>query len=71
MSIADEYSVYCKHPSCGIYNVDGYCASHLVEFFNWLKKKKVKLTEDNFEDLWEEFEGLQSLDSKPKGKTRC
>jgi len=54
MSVPDEYSTYCDF-ECGSYNVRGYCEHCLVEFFNWIKKTRKTLTEDNFEDLMEEF----------------
>jgi len=56
MSVPTEYSTYCRKNDCGSYNVDGYCQYHLVRFFNWLKKGKLELTDDNYEKLWEEFE---------------
>jgi len=56
MSIQNEYSTECRFRSCDLYNVESYCESHLIKFFNWLLKKKVKLTERNFDKLWKEFE---------------
>ena len=55
MSVPDEYSTWCEFDNCGSYNVNGYCEACLVNFFNWLNKNKRKLTEDNFDDLKEEF----------------
>ena len=56
MSVPDEHSVWCEFVDCGIYNVNGYCEFHLVEFFNWLVKNNHKLTEDNWDELKEGFE---------------
>lgn len=59
MSVPDENSIWCEFKDCSLYNVSGYCELCLVKFFNWLFKNKHKLTEENFDELKEEFEELE------------
>lgn len=55
MALPGEDSTFCRC-GCGVYNVEGYDEGCLSNFINFILKKGVKeISEDDFNDLWNEF----------------